>query len=137
MESIESAIKRYSERKANSELSLSEIRHELNKEGNFSAAEISKICRTISDNEMKGLKKEKVNPAVYLHHPAVAFVLLALFGYLVVVAYQRLEELWAIQEFGQVETKILIWRYFLLAGAIFFFGRNLFRVIKYFLKPKA
>jgi len=132
MESVEEAIAHYTERKSKSELSLSEIRNELTNEGKFSTAEISKICRTISDDELSGLKKEKTNPAQILHHPAVAFVLVALFGYLIWMAYWGLEDLWA--RGSGAPGKIKIWRYALMIGAIFFFIRNVIRVINYFKK---
>ncbi|OIQ31247.1 MAG: hypothetical protein BM555_05340 [Crocinitomix sp. MedPE-SWsnd] len=125
MESIEEAIAHYTGRKSQSEISLSEIRKELTEDGKFSTAEISKICRTISDDELSGLKKKKTNPALILNHPAISYVLAGLFSYLVYFSLMQVLEM-----DQAADSKYKIWRYALLAGSVFFFLRNLTRVIK-------
>ena len=132
MKDVNEAIRYYRQRKATSELSIHEIRKELENSGNFNAAEVSKICRTISDDEMSELKAESGNPLDLFNNIFFTLLLIPLFGYLSYVAYVGLEELWARQAVGEVDFKIVAWRYFIMGGALFFLIRNCVRVILHF-----
>lgn len=132
MNSVEEAVQYYRERKANSELSILEIRKELENTGNFNAAEVSRICRTISDSELDGLQTESSNPLDFLNSIYFSIGLIPVFAYLTYVAYIGLEDLWARQAIGEVPMNIVTWRYFIMAGALFFLIRNILRAVVYF-----
>lgn len=132
MKDVTEAINYYRQRKMNSELSIHEIRKELEHSGNFNAAEVSEICRTISDDELSQLKTASNNPLAIFNHILFTILLIPLFAYLSYVAYKGLDELWTRQSFGKVDFKITAWRYFIMVGALFFLLRNCFRVVRHF-----
>jgi len=53
METVQEAISYYTAKRQEGELSITEIRSELKAKAKFSDAEISKICRTISDAQLE------------------------------------------------------------------------------------
>ena len=123
---VEESIEYYLQRKADSELSISEIRSELKAQGEFTDDDISKICRGVSDREMSELNKVKINAAAVLNHPFMAYILAGLFAYLIYFSFIQVVEM-----SEGTPRKYKIWRYALLIGAVFFFLRNIVRIINY------
>ena len=134
METIQEAIKHYSNLKKEGKISISEIRAELKVEGKFSDAEISKICRTISDKELESMQPADNNPLAFLNSIWLSYILLAVFLYLTYQSYIGIEDLNAKKELGPVDPKITAWRYAMLVGSLFFVVRNAIRILKHISK---
>ena len=129
MESVEEAITYYTQRRAGSELSISEIRIELKKSTKFSDDEISKICREISDDELNQLQQTPKSFLGLFSSIYISYFLVVAFTVLLIAAIFGIQDLNARQAVGEVATSLVLWRYFLLAGSIFFLLRNVARVI--------
>ena len=136
METVQEALTFYGEKRQAGELSISEIRAELKAKDKFSDAEISTICRTISDAELESLQKKETNPTAFLGSIWLSYILLAVFLYLTYSSYMAIEDLNAKKALGPVEPKMVIWRYSMLVGSMFFVVRNAYRIIKHIGKKR-
>jgi hypothetical protein len=131
METIKEAVDHYGALKKEGKLSISEIRTELKSSPTFSDAEISKICRIISDQELDAMHEPNKNPMAFLSSIWVSYILAAIFLYLTYRSYLAIEDLNAKKALGPVEPKMIIWRYAMLVGSVFFVLRNALRIIKH------
>lgn len=136
METIKEAVDHYALLKKDGKISLSEIRAELKENPTFSAAETSKICRIISDQELDEMHEDKRNPLAFLSSIWLSYILLAVFLYLTYKSYLAIEDLNAKKELGPVDPKMTTWRYAMLVGSLFFVVRNIVRIIKHISKKR-
>lgn len=118
-------------RSENQRLSISEIRRELEDEGELNDVEISTVCRELSDAELSGLNNQKGSILNFFSNIYLAYFLSIAFMILSAVAVFYIMEIKDLQLVGEVPTSMILWRYFLLAGSLFFLTRNLSRIIKH------
>ncbi|MCB9225398.1 MAG: hypothetical protein R2780_00295 [Crocinitomicaceae bacterium] len=130
MKTVKEAVDHYLPKKMNDEMSLGEIRHELQKKGDFSEVEINSICLNISDHELASLGEKKAFSFEFLNHTIFSYFMILASIAIFVFSYWRfnnLTKLSAITEVSDADFFVPI--VFIIASSLFLV-RHLIRVIK-------
>lgn len=131
MNRIDQKVSELLNKNSNKELSISEIRRSLTADAEYNDEEISQICKAISDAELNALNKPDSNPLDFFKNIYVAYFLALAFIVLTILSIYSVIEIHQLQKSIEVPSKIIMWRYFLLAGSLFFLSRNVHRIIKH------
>ena len=129
MSRVDHKISELLEEKSKQEISISAIRRSLTADAEFNDEEVSIICKAISDAELSILNKPKSNPLSFFNGIFFAYFLSLAFIILTILAVYAVIEVHQLQKVAEVPSKIIMWRYFLLAGSLLFLSRNLYRII--------
>jgi hypothetical protein len=117
-------------------MSISAIRAELKQEGDFTSEEISEICKSVSDFELEQLNAKDNDGVGFFGSVYFAYLLVLAFLILSIYAVFSIQDLSNQLVDRKIDTGMKMWRYFLLAGSLFFLVRNVFRVMAHFKRSR-
>jgi len=131
VKTVEEAINHYFPLKKSGELSLKEIREELEKNRRFSDEDVSAICVHISDQEMNDLNANKISFLGIFQHIAFAYfnalLMLGIIGYCIYFMYWTYSQ----ENVDEIPSSLKIYPLVFIGGALTFFTRNYIRIRRY------
>ena len=131
MKTVQDAVDHYLPKKKSGEMSMSDIRHELTENSDFSEVEINSICYRISDSEIEGLGEKKMFKFDFTDNVIFSvFMILATIA-IFIWSFLRFKELREAADGGAEIADVD----FFLPGAfmlvsIIYLVRHIFRIIK-------
>jgi hypothetical protein len=128
VKTVDEAFDHYFPLKKSGELSLKDIREELEKKRRFSDEEISAICIQISDHEMNELYTQKNSFFKIFEHIGFAYfnaiLMVGIIGYCIYFIYWTYNQDLVVE----VPSSLKIYPLVFIGGALTFFFRNYMRI---------
>lgn len=131
MKTVKEAVDHFLPKKRSGEMSLSDIRHELTDNSDFSEAEINSICEHISDRELESLDKKKMWKLDFLDNIYFSIFMILASIAIFIFSMRRFMQLKDLSDQGAEIDDIdyFLPSAFMLASVIYFL-RHVFRIIK-------
>lgn len=130
MQSVKEAVEFYLPKKRSGEMSLGDIRHELQTKGEFSEIEINSICLNISDQELAGLNEKKAFSFDFLDHIVFNIFMILASITIFIFSFFKFDKLVKLSETYEVsEINYFVPGVFMVASTMFLI-RHVAKIIK-------